>query len=571
MKNRTIAAMFEHMADVLEFQGKLSFKVNAYRKAARVIGDLRDDIEVVWKEGALRQIPGVGEGIAKKIDEFLKSGRMSKYEEVTKSIPEGLIELMSIQGLGPKTLALIHREFGVKGLGDLKKVIASGALESLPGMGPKKVENILRGIQLQAARHGRISLGIALPLVESIVGQLKEAHGVLHVSPAGSLRRMREDIGDVDILTTGHTGGGIIGHFVHLDHVEEVLAAGETKGSVIVEGGIQVDVRVVKPDSYGAAMQYFTGSKAHNIRLRGIARDRGLKINEYGVFRGEKKVGGKAEEDIYAALGLSWIPPEMREDRGEVELAESDRLPRLVGYDDVRGDLHVHSRYSDGSATLEEIASRAKEVGYEYVAICDHSESVTYAGGVSPTRLVEKIEQIRAVNERISGITLLSGIEVDIKGDGTLDCSNVLLGRLDIVVAAVHSGFKKNVTARMLKAMDNPHVDVIAHPTGRLISSREGYDVDMNAVMRKAAETGTALEINAHYDRLDLNDVSSRKAKQMGVRLAIGTDAHHIDQLWMMKLGVAVARRGWLERSDVINTYPLRKLLRILQKEGKGR
>ena len=567
MKNRIISSMFEKMADVLEFQDELFFKVNAYRKAARVISDLREDIEVIWGEGKLRQIPGVGEGIAKKIDEFLKTGNMSKYEEVTKNVPDELIDLMSIQGLGPKTLALVHKELGVKSLEDLKKACDSGALESLPGMGKKKVENIERGIQLKAASQGRIPLGLALPLVESIMMHLKKAEGVLHISPAGSLRRMRENVGDIDILATGHHRKRIIDHFVHLDQVEEVLAAGETKGSVLVEGGLQVDVRVVEPSSFGAAMQYFTGSKAHNVRLRGIAKDRGLKINEYGIFERDTKIGGKTEEEVYGALDLPWIPPEMREDRGEVELAASGRLPRLVGYGEVRGDLHVHSNYSDGSATLEEIASRAKGLGYEYTAVCDHSESVFYAGGLTRQKLKEKIEETRAVNRRVSGITLLSGIEVDIKGDGSLDCSDELLGKLDVVVAAIHSGFKKNVTSRMIKAMDNPHVDIIAHPTGRLISSREGYDVDMSAVMRKAVETGTALEINAHSDRLDLDDVSCRRAKGMGLRVAIGTDAHHVEQLWMMKLGVAVARRGWLEREDVISTYPLKKLLKFLGKE----
>ncbi|UCE19433.1 MAG: DNA polymerase/3'-5' exonuclease PolX [Gemmatimonadota bacterium] len=562
MKNRTIASMFEEIADILEFQGELSFKVNAYRKAARVLSDLREDIELNWENGKLRSIPGIGVALAKKIDEYLKTGRMSKYEEVTKSVPDGFMELMSIQGLGPKTLALVHKELGVKNLEDLKKTIDSRALESLPGMGAKKIENILRGIELRSASLGRIPLGVALPLVESIVEQLKRVKGVLDITPAGSLRRMRENIGDIDILATGRKGKDIIDHFIRFDLVEEVLAAGETKGSVIVEGGIQVDLRVVKPDSFGAAMQYFTGSKDHNVRLRGLARERGLKVNEYGVFQGEKKIGGKTEEEVYAALGLPWIPPEMREDRGEVEVALSDHLPKLVEYQEVRGDLHVHSSYSDGSASLEEIAVRAREMGYEYVALCDHSESVFYAGGVSQQKLVEKIEEIEAINKRISCVTLLSGIEVDIKTDGHLDCPDELLEKLDVVVAAIHSGFKKNVTERMIKAMENPHVDSIAHPTGRLISSREGYDVNLDAVMRTAAETGTVLEINAHSERLDLDDVSCRKAKEMGARLAIGTDAHHLDQLWMMRLGVAVARRGWLGREDVINTYPLKKLLK---------
>jgi DNA polymerase (family 10) len=570
MKNRNIASMFERIADVLEFQGELSFKVNAYRKAARVIGDLQDDIETIWHEGRLRGIPGVGEAIAKKIDEFLKTGKMSKFEEITANVPEELIDLMSIQGLGPKTLALVHKELGVKNLGDLRKAIESGTLEALPGLGVKKVENILRGIQIRAASWGRIPLGVALPIVESIVTQLQKVPGVLRISPAGSLRRMREHVGDIDILTTGRDGRAIVDSFVQLEGIEDVLAAGETKGSVIVEGGIQVDLRVVEPDSFGAAMQYFTGSKAHNVRLRRLAKERGLKINEYGVFRGEKKIAGKTEEEVYEVLDLPWIPPEMREDRGEIEFASSGRLPELVGYDEVRGDFHVHSSFSDGSATLEEIANRAKAFGYEYIAVCDHSESVTYAGGVSVQDLKEKMEKIHALNKHISGMTLLSGIEVDIKSDGNLDCSEEVLDQLDVAVAAVHSGFKKNVTGRMLKAMDHPRVQIIAHPTGRLISGREGYDVDLDAVMRKAAETGTALEINAHYDRLDLNDLASRKAKELGVKLAIGTDAHHLDQLWMMKLGVAVARRGWLEKHDVINTYSLTELTKFLERKSRS-
>jgi len=563
MKNREIAEIFEKMADILDFKGENPFKINAYRKAARVIGDLRDDIEAIYKQGKLKDIPGVGTGIAKKIEEYLTTGKMTKYEEVAKGVPDGLVELLSIQDLGPKTLAAAYDKLGVNNLDDLKRVIEDGSLAALPGMGAKKVENIRRGVKLYLASRGRIPLGIAFPLVEGIISQLEQMEEVIQICPAGSLRRMKENIGDIDILATGHNGEQIIDRFTHLPQVTEILIAGGTKGSVIVEGGTQVDLRVVDPDSYGAALQYFTGSKAHNIHLREIAKSRGLKINEYGVFRGEEKIGGKDEKDVYSALGLPWIPPEMREDRGEIEAAFSNSLPCLISEDEVLGDLHVHSKYSDGTASIEDIALKARELGYQYIAICDHSQSAKYAGGLSEQELLEQMEHIKDVNRKISGIYVLSGAEVDIKGDGSLDYPDELLSKLDIVIAAIHSGFKKNVTERMVKAMENPHVDIVAHPTGRLISAREGYEVDVDRIMRKAAQTNIVLEINAYYDRLDLSDVNCRKAKELGIRLAIGTDAHHLDQLWAIKLGVAVARRGWLEREDVINTLSGEEILQL--------
>jgi DNA polymerase (family 10) len=566
MKNRELADIFGKMADILEFKGENPFKVNAYRKASRVIGELSDDIEAIHNQGGLMNISGIGSGIAKKIEEYLTTGRMSKYEEVTQEVPEGLMELMAIQSMGPKTLALLHDRLGVASFDDLKRVTEDGSMETLPGLGTKKVENIKRGIKLYAASRGRIPLGIALPIVEGIIAQLKQTKQIFQVSAAGSLRRMRENIGDIDILTTGGEGGEIIQKFTQLPQVTEVLAAGDTKGSVIIEGKTQVDLRVVSPDCFGSALQYFTGSKAHNIHLREIAKDRGLKISEYGVFRGDERLGGEREEDIYSALGLSWIPPEMREDRGEIEAAIAGTLPELVKPEEIRGDLHVHSQHSDGTATIEQIALKAKELGYEYIAICDHSQSARYAGGISEDELLEEIREIEGLNQRLDGIRILSGTEVDIKADGSLDYPDELLSKLDIVVAAVHSGFKKKVTERMIKAMENPHVDVIAHPTGRLISSREGYELDVDRIMAKAAETHTALEINSYYDRLDLSDINCMKAKQMGAKLSIGTDAHHVDQLWAIRLGVAVARRGWLEKQNLLNTLSLQQLLEFLQR-----
>ncbi|RKY84971.1 DNA polymerase/3'-5' exonuclease PolX [candidate division KSB1 bacterium] len=567
MKNHIIADMFEKMAAVLEFKGEMPFKVNAYRKASRVIGDLQVDIEQIWRQGRLEDIPGIGSGLAKKIDEFLRTGRMTKYEEVMADVPPGLIELLEIQNLGPKTLALAHEKLQVNNLEDLKRVLADGSLARLPGMGAKKAENIIKGIELYERAKGRISLGIAVPLVEEIITQLQERTSVKRISPAGSLRRMRETVGDIDILVETEKGAEIIAEFVHLPQVTRVLAAGDTKGSIIVEGEIQVDLRAVRPESYGSALQYFTGSKAHNIHLREIAKKRGLKISEYGIFCGKKQLGGSKEEEIYENLDLVWIPPEIREDRGEIERAAEHNLPNLVSLEDIAGDLHVHSNYSDASISIEEIARKAKELGYSYIAICDHSQSAKYARGVEVERSKHKWQEIKQLNTKISGITILSGTEVDILADGTLDYPDEILAQMDIVVAAIHSGFKQRVTERLIAAMQNPYVNIIAHPTGRLISKREGYEVDLDAVLRVAAQTGTALEINAYYDRLDLSDVNARRAADMGIKLAINTDAHLLEHFRMMRLGVGVARRAWLEPKDVLNTWPLEKIRQFCQQK----
>lgn len=568
MKNRELAEIFEKIGDILEFKGDSSFRVNAYRKAARVLQDLTEDIEVIHRKGGLRSIPGVGEGIAKKIAEYLDTGRMTKYEEVREGVPDELIKMLGIPGMGPKTVALVYKKLGIGDIKSLQEAVKEGKLRDLPGLGAKKEENILRGIKLLQEASKRISLGVALPLVDRIVDDLKARAKVREVYPAGSLRRMKETVGDIDVLATGTEGGRIIEVFTSGPGVKDVLASGETKGSIIAEGGIQVDLRVVPQDSYGSALQYFTGSKAHNIHLREIAKSRGLKISEYGIFRGEERLGGEREEDIYSTLGLSLIPPELREDRGEIEAAQEGRIPKLVEDGQIKGDLHVHSKWSDGTATIEELALKAKGMGYEYIAICDHSQSLKFAGGVSVEDMYKKMEEIERLNQKLEGIRILSGTEVDIKTDGTLDYPEELLEKLDLVVAAVHTGFKQPeevVTKRIISALENPNVDIIAHPTGRLISSREGYNVDLGEVLSTAAETQTALEINAYYDRLDLNDTGCKRAKELGVELCIGTDAHHIDQLWMMRLGVAVARRGWLGPDQLLNTWPLKRLLAWLR------
>lgn len=574
-KNKILSEMFEKMGDALDFLGENPFKISAYRRAARVLNDLPEDVEEIYKsEGldGLKKIPGIGERIAKKIAEYLETGKMRKYEEVVGQVPVELLELLDVQGLGPKTLRLAHDKLGVKNLDDLKRVLEDGSLARLPGMGLKKVENIKKGLELYERMKERIPIGLAFPIVEDIIERMKKLKEVKRISACGSFRRMKETVGDLDILVEGEDGRGIIQYFVSLPGVTRVLAAGDTKGSAIFHDRYQVDLRVVPANSYGAALQYFTGSKAHNIHLRTIAKSMGLKISEYGVFRGEEQIGGVEEEDVYRSLGLVWIPPEMREDWGEIEAASEGVLPELVRMEDIKGDLHVHSKYSDGTATLEEIVEYGRKLGYEYIAVADHSQSVKYARGLEPERLLRKLEELRIINKKYDDFKLIMSTEVDILQDGSLDYEDELLKEMDFVIAAVHIWSKEeDVTPRILKAMENPYVHAVAHPTGRLITQREGYRVDIDAVIEKALETGTALEINAYYERLDLNDINIRKAKEAGVKLYIGTDTHNIGQLWMMKLGVGMARRGWLEKDDLLNTLSYEELIDYVRTMKKSR
>jgi DNA polymerase (family 10) len=570
VKNKELADLFEKMADILEFKDENPFKIGAYRKASRILGDLTQDIEEVAGRGELKKIPGIGEGISKKIEEYLKTGKVSKFEEARKGVGDELIALMAIPGLGPKTVALLHKERKIGSLSQLEKAVEDGSLIGLPGMGEKKVENIRRGIQLLKQSKGRMNLGMAFPVAKRIVETLRERTGSEKIEWAGSLRRMRENIGDIDLLATGKDLKKIVHTFTHLPEVKEVLASGETKASVIVEGGLQIDLRVVEEDSYGAALQYFTGSKAHNIHLRGIAKAKGIKINEYGVFKGEKKIGGKEEREVYQALGMVWIAPELREDRGEIEAAQGKSLPDLIEESEIKGDLHIHSNWSDGSSPIEEVARAAQKKGYQYVAICDHTQSLKITHGLNEERLIKQMEEVDQLNAKMKGFRILKGAEVDILSDGNLDLSEKMLERLDMVIAAVHSGFKQareKMTKRIVRALENPFVHVLAHPSGRLLGSREPYEIEMDEVMEAAQKNGKALEINAYYERLDLDDIYCRKAKEMGIRLAIGTDTHHLDQMWMMSLGVAVARRGWLESKDVLNTLSLKELLKWCHKK----
>ncbi len=572
MKNKEIAQIFYRIADALEFKGEQVFRILAYRKAARIIEELSEDIEVLNKEGKLKDIPGIGEGIAKKIDEYIKTGVMKKYHEAMAGIPQELLELLNIQNLGPKTLKLANEKLGVKNLSDLKSVIENGSLAKLFRMGEKKVDNIRKGIILYEQGQKRIPIDTALLISEMVVNYLKKTPGILNISPSGSLRRMKETVGDIDILVTGKNGQKIINYFTKMSEVTQVLASGSTKGSVIIglgEEAIQVDVRFVEPKSYGSALQYFTGSKEHNIKLRSIAKEKGLKLSEYGIYliksnSKEKYIAGKTEEDVYQALGLPWIPPEIREDRGEIEAALANKLPQLISYDEIKGDLQVHSNYSDGAATIAEIVQAGIKLGYEYIAITDHSKTAQYAGGLSEDHLKMQWDEIDRIQAKYKKIKILKGIEVDILKSGNLDFSDRILSNLDIVVAAIHQGFKQNVTKRICSAIENPYVKIIAHPTGRLINKREGYEVDLEKILEHARKYQKILEINAYPNRLDLNDIWARRAKEMGIKLAINTDAHGVLDLNWMRFGIGVARRAWLEKQDVINTLSWQELKKLL-------
>ncbi|ADU97030.1 PHP domain protein [Thermovibrio ammonificans HB-1] len=561
MKNKELAQIFEKWADILEFMGDNPYHVRAYRNAARLINDLSEDIEVLAREGKLSQLPGIGQRLQAKILEFLRTGKIEEFEKLKQQVPDTIFTLLDIPGVGPKTVKLLYEELGIRSIEDLKRAIERGELLKLPGFGPKRVEKIKKGIELLEKSGGRILLGVAVFIADRIVNHLKEHSAVERISVCGSTRRMKETVGDIDILASGKNNLEIVEAFVNLPNVKEVLWKGPKKATVIVEEGEQVDLRVIEPDSYGAALQYFTGSKAHNIHLRTICLKMGYKLNEYGLFKGDKRIAGRTEEEIYSALGMDTPPPEIREDTGEIEAAQEHRLPKLVGYNEIRGDLHLHSTWSDGASTIEDYVKRALEMGYSYIAISDHSKSLRVAGGLTEEELLKRNYEIDKLNERLGGkITVLKGAEVDILPDGSLDYPDEILVQLDFVIAAVHSRFNQDNTERILKAINNPYVNAIAHPTGRIIGQREGYPLDIEKVIKAAAETGTALEVNSYYNRLDLRDAHCRMAVKAGVTLVINTDSHHTDHMWMMKLGVGTARRGWVEGRSVLNTRPLSEL-----------
>jgi len=574
MRNAILSAIFDQMADIMEILGEDPFRINSYRKVSRAVAELPTDVGVLLEDGRLAKTPGIGKSSLAKIQEFVASNRVTAHEELLERIPPSLLELLHIPGMGPKGVKAVYEGLGVKGLDDLKRVVEDGSLATLPGFGQKKAAAIQRGIEFLEKSTGRIRLDQAMEAAEMVCACLRDLPGVKRVEAAGSLRRRAETIGDVDILVA--TGKGrstsktspeqIIQSFTQASFVERVLASGDTKGSAIIQTEttpVQVDVRVVPTESFGAALQYFTGSKQHNVRLREIAIKRKLKLNEYGLFDGDKQGAGATEEGIYKKLGLAPVAPLLREDRGEVEAARSHALPRLVQTEDIRGDFHMHTLASDGRNKIEQMVEAARELGYEFLCITDHSESSVIANGQSPKRLAKQIEQIRRIAAKLKGITLLAGAEVDILADGSLDFDNKLLADLDFVIASIHSGMtspREKVTMRTLRAMENPYVSCIGHPTGRLLGQREAMDLDIAAVINQAAQTHTALEINANPYRLDLKDLHCKMAAEAGVKLAIGTDAHSTEGLGLMHFGVATAGRGWATKDDVLNTLSPAKL-----------
>jgi DNA polymerase (family 10) len=570
MKNAVLSELFNQMADIMEILGEDRFRINTYRRVARIIGDTPADIEVLLETGELAKIPGVGKSSLAKIDEFIKTGTITAHRQLLRKIPPKLLELLAIPGIGPKGVKAVYEELNVKSIADLKRAIKAGSFARLPGFGDKKAAVITRGIAFLEKSTGRIRLDQALEAAYLVTDFLRELSGTGRIQTAGSLRRRAETIGDVDILIaagkTKKSSERITERFTGAGFVQEVLAAGPTKGSAIIQtetAPVQVDVRVVPGESFGAAAQYFTGSKQHNVRLREIAVKAKLKLNEYGLFKADKMIAGPVEEVIYQKLGLDYVEPLLREDRGEVEAAKSHCLPELIGPGDIKADFHVHTNASDGNCEISELAQAAKDAGYKYICITDHSRSSAIANGLSPERLAQQIKQIRKLNEKLKGVTLLAGTEVDILANGSLDFDDKLLAELDFVIAAIHSGLagsREKVTARTLKAMDNPYVACIAHPTGRLIGQREPMDIDIAAVIKHAAQTHTAFEVNANPWRLDLKDTHCRMAIEAGVKLAIGTDAHSIAGFALMGFGVATAARGWVTKADILNTFSLAKI-----------
>ncbi len=577
MNQSEIAKAFERIADLLEIDGGDRFRINSYRRISRTIKDSTEDLDALSKANKLTTLPGVGKGTAERIQQFIETGTSDVLQELEAKLPPGLPALLEIPGMGPKKVAQVHDTLDVKSVDELKVVIESGALAKLPGLGAASVKKIAEGIAFLESSGGRTPLGIAWPMAEALVEKVRRLTGVRRVEIAGSVRRGKDTIGDIDILCEADDGEAIIKQFVSFSDVKRVLASGATKGSVTVERGngkeLQVDLRVVPTESFGAALQYFTGSKEHNVGLREIAAKKKLRLNEYGLYKGEQSIAGLREEDIYQALDVSFVPPELREDRGEFD--REANFEALVTLADIRSDLHMHTVASDGKNTIDEMAEAAKALGYEYIAICDHSKSSTIANGLSIERMQAHIKAIREANDCIDDITILVGSECDILPDGEMDYPAEILAQCDWVVASIHSamgsgGKKLSATERTIAAMENPYVCVIGHPTGRLINRRKPMDMDMATVVEAAKRTGTMLEINAAWQRLDLKDGHVRQAIAGGVMLSINTDAHHTQGFEQMRYGIVTAHRGGAKKHDIANCLPLEKLQqRVAQKRQR--
>lgn len=568
MKNQEVTRIFREIAQILELKGENPFRIRAYEKSAQNIESLEKDIEVFVKEDNLTAIAGVGRDLAAKIKEIVLTGTLKQYEEIKKELPPDVIKMLDIPGLGPKTVKLIYDNLKITTIKKLEETAAAGGLRQLEGIKAKTEENILRGIELLRKGIERKPLAFALEVAGRFLSELKQCKDIDKIEAAGSVRRRKDTIKDIDILAVSRNPEAVMDKFVKLGIVKEVLAHGMTKSSVISKDDMQVDLRVVEDKSFGAALLYFTGSKDFNVRLRQLAAGEGYKINEYGVFQGDKYIAGKTESDIFSLMKMAYIVPELREDRGEIAAAQENKLPELVEVKDIKGDLHVHSKYSDGTSSLEELAQKGTEIGYQYIAITDHSQSLKVAGGLSKEGVYKKIDEIRKISREFKNLEILVGTEVEILSDGALDYPESILAEFDIVVAAIHSGFKQSrrqITKRLVSACRSNYVNIIAHPTGVLWGTRNPYDVDLDEVFSAARDNNVALEINCHPQRLDLNDINAMRAKAAGVKLSLGADVHFIDQFRLMRLGVDVARRGWLLKTDIINCMDFAALRKWLK------
>jgi DNA polymerase (family 10) len=569
--NSDIADVFNETADLLEIQGGNSFRIRAYRNAARTMQSLsKSVVELISHDGDLTGYPGIGKDLAGKIQEIVETGSFSLLEDLKKQVPQELSQLMKISGLGAKRVAKVYKELEISTPEQLKEAINSGRVRELEGFGKKTEQNILEEIErLEKEQTKRKKLTVAEEIAEPLMKYFKKADGIKDICIAGSYRRRKETVKDLDILVTCKRGSNIMDHFTGYEDVQKVVSKGKTRSTVLLRSNFQVDLRVVQQLSYGAALVYFTGSKEHNIAIRKIGIKKNYKLNEYGVFKGKKRVAGKTESEVYKKLSLSYIEPELRENRGEVEAAQKGKLPKLITLEDIKGDLHVHSKYTDGHNTIEEMALAAKKTGYKYIAITDHSQHVTVAGGLKARDLRKQLEEIDKINEKLKGITILKGTEVDILEDGGLDLPEEIIKELDLRVCSVHYKFNlsgKKQTERIIKAMDNPYFNILAHPTGRLINERDPYEMDMEQIIKAAKEKKCLLEINAHPDRLDLNDIYCKMAKDAGVKVAISTDAHQTEHLNYMRFGIGQARRGWMESEDVVNTKSVKQLKKLLSR-----
>jgi DNA polymerase (family 10) len=570
VENPEVAQIFEEVADLLELQGASEFRVRAYRNAARTIRDITEPLgkTVIECPKRLTELPGIGKDLAGKITTILKTGDLPLRQELCKQVPSGLRELLNLPGCGPKRVQLLHSKLHVNSPADLRKVIEQKKLRTIKGFGPKTEENLLKGLGQLDGAEKRMLLADAKVFADSILTYMNKAPGVSHLDMAGSFRRRKETVGDLDLLAVCRDPRKVMDYLANYNGVAEVLARGETKLTVRLKCGLQLDLRSVPEKSYGAALQYFTGSKPHNIAIRRLGQERGLKINEYGVFRGKRQIGGKNEAEVYAAVDLPWIPPELREARGEIEAARQGQLPKLIELSDVRGDLHMHTTATDGRASIAEMIAAAHKRHYQYIAITDHSKRVTMAKGLDAKRLREHWQAIEKIAEAYPEISVLKGVEVDILEDGPLDLSNAVLKEADWVVASIHYGqnqSRERITRRIIGAIRNPHVHAIGHPTGRLIGKRPPYAVDLDEILKAAADYGCAMELNCQTSRLDLDDAALATAKKRGVEIVLGSDAHAVEELRFMEFGIYQARRGGLEAADVLNSRPLRELTRSLR------